>query len=103
MEICYFSKFKAKSNLRKCTDSPEPSLIAEMRNNIEIRYFSIFEAQSTGRVCVSVVRCSCIRVFYTQHVFFFFYFFFFFFFFFGISEILVEILITILSYSKLDH
>ena len=37
------------SNLRKCTDSPEPSLIAEMRNNIEIRYFSIFEAQSSLR------------------------------------------------------
>ena len=50
MEICYFSNFKAKSNLRKCTDSPEPSLIAEMRNNIEIRYISsIFEAQSSLR------------------------------------------------------
>ena len=49
MEICYFSNFKAKSNLRKCTHSPEPSLIAEMRNNIEIRYFSIFEAQSSLR------------------------------------------------------
>ena len=49
MEICYFSNFKAKLNLRKCTDSPEPSLIAEMRNNIEIRYFSIFEAQSSLR------------------------------------------------------
>ena len=49
MEICYFSNFKAKSNLRKCTDSPEPSLIAEMRKNIEIRYFSIFEAQSSLR------------------------------------------------------
>ena len=36
MEICYFSNFKAKSNLRKCTDSPEPSLIAERRNNMEI-------------------------------------------------------------------
>ena len=47
MEICYFSNFKAKSNLRKSTDSPESSLIAEMRNNIEIRYFSIFEAQAT--------------------------------------------------------
>ena len=31
MEICYFSNFKAKSNFRKCTDSPEPSLIAKMR------------------------------------------------------------------------
>ena len=49
MEICYFSNFKAKSKLRKCTDSPEPSLIAEMRNNIEIHYFSIFEAQSSLR------------------------------------------------------
>ena len=49
MEICYFSNFKAKSNLRKCTDSPEPSQIAEMRNDIEIRYFSIFEAQSSLR------------------------------------------------------
>ena len=49
MEICYFSNFNAKSNLRKCTDSPEPSLIAEMRNNIEIRHFSIFEAQSSLR------------------------------------------------------
>ena len=49
MEICYFSNFKAKSNLRKCTDSPEPSLIAEMKNDIEIRYISIFEAQSSLR------------------------------------------------------
>ena len=49
MEICYFSNFKAKSNLRKCTDSSEPSLIAEMRNDIEIRYISIFEAQSSLR------------------------------------------------------
>ena len=49
MEICYFSNFKAKSNLRKCTGSPDPSLIAEMRNNIEIRYFSIFEAHSNLR------------------------------------------------------
>ena len=47
MEICFFSNFKAKSNLRKYTDSPEPWLIAEMRNNIENRYFSIFEAQSS--------------------------------------------------------
>ena len=64
MEICYFSNFKAKSNLRKCTDSPEPSLIAEMRNNIEIRYFSILKLI---RVCdkssISVVRCCSIRVF----------------------------------------
>ena len=49
MEICYFSNFKAKSNLQKCTDSPEPSLIDEMKNNIEIRYFSIFDAQSSLR------------------------------------------------------
>ena len=49
MEICYFLNFKTKSNLRKCTDSPEPSLITEMRNNMEIRYFSIFEAQSSLR------------------------------------------------------
>ena len=49
MEICYFSNFKAKSNLRKCKESPEPSLIAEMRNDIEIRYISIFEAQSSMR------------------------------------------------------
>ena len=49
MVICYFSNFKAKSNLRKCTDSPEPSLIAEMRNDIEIRFISIFEAQSSLR------------------------------------------------------
>ena len=49
MKICYFSNFKAKSNLRKCTDLPEPLLIAEMRNNIEIRYFSIFEAESSLR------------------------------------------------------
>ena len=45
----FFSNFKAKSNLRKCRDSPEPSLIAEMRNNTAIRYFSIFEAQSSLR------------------------------------------------------
>ena len=49
MEICYFSNFKAKSNLRKCTDLSEPSLVAEMRNDIEIRYISIFEAQSSLR------------------------------------------------------
>ena len=49
MEICYFFYFKTKSNLRKCTDSPEPSLIAEMRNNIETGYFSIYEAQSSLR------------------------------------------------------
>ena len=49
MEICYFLNFKAKSNLRECTDSPEPSLIAEMRNNMEICCFSIFEAQSSLR------------------------------------------------------
>ena len=49
MENCFFSNFKAKSNLRICTDSPEPSLIAETRNDIEIRYFSIFEAQSSLR------------------------------------------------------
>ena len=34
--MSYFSNFKAKSNLRPCTDSSEPSLIAEMRNNMEI-------------------------------------------------------------------
>ena len=49
MVICYFSNFKARSNLRKCTDSPEPSLIAEMRNDIEIRFITIFEAQSSLR------------------------------------------------------
>ena len=49
MEICNFLNFKAKSNLRKCTNSPEPSLIAEMRNDMETRYFSIFEAQSSLR------------------------------------------------------
>ena len=48
MEIRYFSNFKAKLNLQKCTDSPEHSLIAKMRNNIEIRYFSII-AQSSLR------------------------------------------------------
>ena len=76
MEICYFSNFKAKSNLRKCTDSPEPSLIAEMRNNLEIRYFSVLKL---CRVCdkssVSVVRCSSIRVFIPSMIFFFFFFF----------------------------
>ena len=49
MEMCYFSNFKAKLNLRKCTDSPKPSLIAKMRNYMEIHYFSIFEAQLSLR------------------------------------------------------
>ena len=75
-EICYFSNFKAKSNLRKCTDSPEPSLIAEMRNNIEIRYFSIFEAQSNLRQEYRLSgKMLQYQGFYTQHVFFFFFFF----------------------------
>ena len=65
MEICYFSNFKAKSNLRKCTDSPQPSLIAEMRNDIEIRYID--------KSSVSVVRCSSIRVFIPSMFFFFFF------------------------------
>ena len=77
MEICYFSNFKAKSNLRKCTESPEPSLIAEMRNDIEIRYISNLKL---SRVCdkssVSVVRCSSIRVFIPSMFVFFFFFFF---------------------------
>ena len=45
MEVCYFPNFKAKSNLWKCTDSPEPLRTAEMRNNMEICCFSNFEAQ----------------------------------------------------------
>ena len=71
IEICYFSNFKAKSNLRKCTDSPEPSLIAEIRNNIEIRYFSIFEAQSSLRQEYRLSgEMQQYKGFYTQHVFF---------------------------------
>ena len=74
MEICYFSNFKAKSNLRKCTDSPEPSLIAEMRNDIEIRYISIFEAQSSLRQEKRLSgEMQQYQGFYTQHVFFFFF------------------------------
>ena len=71
MEICYFLNFKAKSNLQKCTDSPEPLLIAEMRNNMKIRYFSIFKAQSSLRkeYCLSGEMLQY-QGFYTQQVFF---------------------------------
>ena len=75
IEICYFSNFKAKSNLRKCTDSPELSQIAEMRNNIEIRYFSIFEAQSSLRQEKRLSgEMQQYQGFNTQHVFFCFFF-----------------------------
>ena len=76
IDICYFSNFKAKSNLRKCTDTPEPSQFAEMRNNMEIRYFSIFEAQSSlcqeQRLSGEMLQY---QGFYTQHGCFFFCFF----------------------------
>ena len=78
-ENLLFSNFKAKSNLRKCADSPEPSLITEMRNNTEIRYFSIFEAQSSLRQEKRLSgEMQQYQGFYTQHVFFFCLFFLFF-------------------------
>ena len=50
MKIRYFSNFEAQSSLQQCTDSPDPSLITEIRNNIEICYFSNFEPQSSLRL-----------------------------------------------------
>ena len=71
-ENLLFSNFKAKSNLRKCTDSPEPSLIAEMRNNTEIRFLSTFEAQSSLRQEKRLSgEMQQYQGFYTQHFLFF--------------------------------
>ena len=38
IDMSYFSNFEAKSNLRQCADSSEPSLIAEMRYNIDLLF-----------------------------------------------------------------
>ena len=59
IEMSYFSNFKAKSNLRQCTDSSEPSLIAELRNNINC-YLSNFEAQSNSGQCTDSSESSLI-------------------------------------------
>ena len=72
MEICYFSNFKAKSNLRKCTDSPEPSLIAEMRNTLFLDFLSSVEfatrvaSQWRDAAVSGVLYPACFFVFWNK-------------------------------------
>ena len=47
MEICYFSNFKIKSNLLQYIVLSEPSLIAEMRINMEYGNLLFFEFWSS--------------------------------------------------------